>query len=105
VRSITRSRSGSFSLIELMIVVTVILVLIVCVGFIGGVCRGNFWVGEESALKAVQRVDPTMKKVVILERNIWAYSKVVVSDQNGKEREFAIDANVLQNRRAIPVTE
>jgi hypothetical protein len=46
-----------------------------------------------------------MIKVVVLERHVWRYSKVVVSDEDGKGREFAIDANILQNRRAIPVTE
>lgn len=101
-RSITRS--GGFSLIGIIFVVAFVIGAIV-IGLIGGVCRGNFWVGEESALKAVQRVDPTMIEVVTLERHVWGYSKVVVRDEKSNERTFAIDASVLQNRRAIPVTE
>ncbi len=89
-------------LIELLIIVWILVFAIVGVGFIGGVVRGNYWVGEASALKAVQGVDSAMLEVVTLERHIWGYSKVTVRDKDGTEFEFAIDADVLQNRRAFP---
>ena len=100
----SRTGSGGFTLIELAFIVVVVIAVIMF-GIIGGVCRGNFWVGEESALKAVQRVDPAIIEVVALERHVWAYSKVFVRDQDGKVRKFAIDANILQNRRAMALTD
>lgn len=92
--------SSGLVLIELLFIVWILVVVIVGVGFISGVVRGNYWVGEASALKAVQRVDSEMLEVVTLERHIWGYSKVTVRDKGGKEFEFAIDADILQNRRA-----
>ena len=100
----SRTGSGGFNVIEVAFVVFAVIAVIMF-GIIGGVCRGNFWVGEESALKAVQRVDPAMMEVVILERHVWAYSEVSVRDQDGNVRQFAIDANVLQNRRAMSLTD
>lgn len=94
-----------FTVIELLLVIVVVGVLVIGIGFYGGICKGNFWVGEESALKAIQRIDPTIVSVFSLERYIWGYSKVVAIDKNGDQREFSIDANILQNRRAIARTK
>lgn len=47
-----------FVLLELLILIVIVGILVIGIGFIGGVCRGNFWVGEKSALKAIQSVEP-----------------------------------------------
>ncbi len=96
---------AGFALIESLIIhmiFVIVLLGVVGIVFIGGVARGNYWVGEASALKAVQRVDSGMTELIVLERHIWKYSKATVRDKDGKEFEFAIDANILQNRRARP---
>ena len=77
----------------------------VVVSIIGTVCGGNFWVGEGSALKAVQRVDPSATELVTLERNAWALSTVIVKDDQGNEKTFSLNANILQNVTAKPADE
>lgn len=93
--------SAGVTFIELIILITIVGFLVIGIGFYGGVCRGNFWVSEKSALKAVQIVSPTIVSIHSLERHIWGYSKVVAIDKDGSQKTFKIDANVLQNRRAI----
>lgn len=94
-------REGGFTVIELLVVV--IILGIIPVGLIGGVVMGNFWVGEASALKAVQMVDPSVTEVVMLYRHVWGYSRVVVRDNEGNQHKFYLDACILQNTTAIPI--
>ncbi|MFH1822298.1 MAG: prepilin-type N-terminal cleavage/methylation domain-containing protein [Patescibacteria group bacterium] len=93
-----------FTLMELILVVAILGVIFIGFGFVGGFLMGNYWVGEESVLKAVQLEDSSMIKVIKLERNIWSYSRVIVSDKNGLEKEYYIDSNILQKRKAIPIS-
>lgn len=100
---IRTSGSAGVTFIELVIGMLIVGFLFFGLGFIGGICRGNYWVSEKSALKSVRVVRPTIASVLSLERHIWGYSKVVVIDQDGGKHEFDIDANILQNRRAIAI--
>ncbi|MEK7139097.1 MAG: hypothetical protein AAB817_00160 [Patescibacteria group bacterium] len=95
---------GGYTLIELIITVVFLFLVVGVViygGLITGVAMGNFWVGEGSAPKAVQLVDPTATKVLQLERNVWAYSKVTVDTSAGR-RTHQLDADVLQNVAVVP---
>ena len=102
------SRNKAFTLKEqLMVMFVLILLAIVFGGFFfgGGVLMANYWVSEESALKAVQAVEPSATKVITLNRDVWAYSKVLVRDSDGYQREFYLNANILQSVTAIPVID
>lgn len=96
-----RKNKEGFTLTELLVSL-VVPVIIVGFGLIGGIGMGNFWVGETSALKAVKVADSSAVEVVVLERHIWGYSRVTAKDSDGKEICFYLDANILQNVRAIP---
>ena len=93
-------RNKGFTLIEVAIAVVVVFIVVGVLGIYGGIIKGNFWVSEESALKAIKRIEPNMVEVVEMNRRVWRYSKVIARDKDGVEHEFGIDANILQNRTA-----
>jgi len=96
-------KKAGFTLLELLILMVLIGGVVLGFGFIGGVCMGNFWVSEGSALDAVQFINPSAAEVVKLERHVWGYSKAVVKDDEGNEKSYYLDACILQNTDAIPV--
>jgi len=94
-----------FTLIELMVVcmIPVILFGVLVLGF--GVVKGNFWVQEDSALKAIKFEDPSISEVLVIERHIWGKSKATVVDEEGNRRVFLLDSNIMQNITARPLVE
>lgn len=98
-----KRRNAGFTAFELLCVIVIIAIPVLIVGVGISASMGNFWVTEDSALRAVQVSDPSMIEVVTLERHIWGYSKVIAQDGEGNRGEFDIDACILQNRTATLV--
>ncbi|MDA3840314.1 MAG: hypothetical protein PF572_04455 [Patescibacteria group bacterium] len=100
-----------FTLIELIKFIGYFAGFFVVFGLIGGFVMGNFWVGEESALKAVQhtnssqKTNPPITKVTNLDRNIWAKSKAYVEDSEGNRKIYYIDSCLMQNKVATQIIE
>lgn len=95
-------KKNGFTLLELLIVVFIIIVGGIGLGLLGGVCMGNFWVGEQSALKAIQVANGSVVEVIQLQRHVWGYSKAVIKEQDGGQKEFYLNSNILQNVSAFP---
>ena len=66
---------------------------------------GNFLVSEESVLKAIQEVDPTVMKLVSLKRRAWGFSMAIVKYEDGFERILLIDVSILQNVTVKRITD
>ena len=90
-----------FTMTEIFTVFFIIFLIgAVCVvGFYGALCKGNFWYMEQSVERALQ-VDQPSAKVLKSERNIFAYSKILVQAGVGKEvvrYTVCLDSDVLWN--------
>jgi|GEM_PF-2161810 hypothetical protein len=100
-----KSRRSGLTKLELLILLGVIAIIVggivFAIGLVGGVAMGNHWVDEESALKAIQVTDSSMTDLVRLERHVWGYSHAVAMDEEGSEKNFLLDACILQNVTAI----
>ncbi len=102
-----KNRKG-FTLLELMIVYVILMSIIVVVDYylIGGILiKGNYWVSEKTALKAIQIDNPDYIKIVKLNRNVKAYSVAIAEDKNGDRKSFALNTNILQNIDVIEPVE
>ena len=99
-----RSKKKGFTVLELLIVVVLLFIIVGGVviygGIICGVCKGNYWVSNNSALIAIQLDNPEIVRVLKIDRNIFARSEVIAEEENGDRRVFLIDADVFWNAEA-----
>jgi hypothetical protein len=58
---------------------------------------GNFYFTDEKALEAISVDHPEYIKVVLVKRNVYALSKVVVENEQGERKTFFLDTDILQN--------
>jgi hypothetical protein len=99
--NLKRKQKG-VTLVEIMIVV-VALFTVVVVGFgviFCGICGGNYWFNEENALRTIQRVDPNQVEIDLVDRNIWAHSRITTKDTSGTLTTWKLDTNIMQDREA-----
>lgn len=90
---------------KVVIVLVTIIFIIVIMSCIVSVVKGNFWFVGPLALKAIKHKDPSIVKIVELERRLWRYGKVVACNEKGFEKEFYIDTDIFQNITVIPIQE
>jgi len=89
-------RNGGFTLIELLIAVAVIGIVVVGFFGIGVVYHGNYWYSNDSVLQELKVDYPETTEVLKTKRNVFAKSVITVRE-NGVNRDFCLDTNVLQN--------
>ncbi len=93
--SAKRSPKG-FTVLSLLLVVLVMGVLFY--GLIYSiVLAGNMYVTQESSLACIQFEDPTVSKIVKVERNVFAKTKVTAENEKGDRSSWLIDSNILFN--------
>lgn len=95
-----KNNSG-FTLLETFVVLCILAIFVGGIVVYGGIvctlCKGNFWVGNDSALSAVKLIDANAKEVVSLERRIYDYSIVSIKESDGTVNRYLLDADILQN--------
>tara|TARA_B100000315_G_C14483779_1_gene544199 strand:+ start:90 stop:413 length:324 start_codon:yes stop_codon:yes gene_type:complete len=94
-------QEGGFTLTELIITFCIIALIgaTVVVGFYGTLCKGNFWYQNQSVERELKVNNPSVK-VLRSERNIWAYSKIYITDgveEGSKQRVLCLDTDILWN--------
>ncbi len=89
-----RSAKG-FTVVEILIVVAIIGIIFIWGGLICGVIKGNFWLSDKTALKAIRVDHGEIVKIVDINRNVFARSVVIAEDEDGNQSEYRADANVL----------
>lgn len=90
-----RKKEAGYTLVELLIVCAMLSILTVFCFVIPAVCMGNFWFSESGVMRYVNVTNPEVQGVVLVDRNIFASSRVTVRNSDGTLSTFLVDSNLL----------
>lgn len=62
---------------------------------VGTFLTGNFWYDDSSMVRELKYKYPGVLGVVSVNRNIWAYTKIVAVDSEGQKRYFLLDSSLF----------
>jgi len=95
-----RNARKGFTLVELIICFMLVDVVFIGIAYclVGRtIICGNFYISETKALKVISASEPEFNEVVLLKRGAWSYAEATAKAENGFQKVFYLDTDILQN--------